>query len=167
MIMSHLEKDRLEYKYYLYNCVMVHDIENNIDKIEIPDFTMEHLIKIDIKYKKYLPHENEIVYQEENISIDKKIVNKMNNVFELNELFIEHVNNIEKLKSKINEYNSIEKYIKNKNQLNVLEKIKVDMNIKENKLQMYFREILPIIHNDEENLKSVKVLLLNKSFEND
>ena len=158
MIMSQLEKDRFKYIYYLYNCNLIHDIENNINEIETPDFTIEHVKIIDKKYKKYFPCMNEIVYQEENIKINEKIVNKMNNLFDLNELFIEHENNIEKLKNKINEYNSIEDYIKNKNKINFIETVKENMNIKAQKIQMYFREILPIIHDDEDNLKSVILL---------
>ena len=40
----------LDSKYYLYNCNLQRDIENNVGEIEIPEFTMEHINNIDKKY---------------------------------------------------------------------------------------------------------------------
>jgi hypothetical protein len=153
--------DQLEY--YLYNCNQKHDVENNIEEIEIPEFTIDHINMIDIKYKNIYPQENEIICQEQNNIIDEKVVNTMNDLFDLNELYMEHVNNIKKLKCKMIEYNSIGEYIKNKIQLTVVEKVDEYMLVKTKKLQMYYQDIVSIIENDEENLRSVSALLLNIS----
>ena len=65
----------------------------------------------------------------------------MRDSFELNELYIEHVDNMIKLKDKMNEYISI-----------------TDKTIK---IGLYFQDIIPIIQNDEDNLRIVLNILMN------
>ena len=131
----------LDSKHYLYNCNLQRDIENNIGEIEIPEFTMEHINNIDKKYKIYNSNINDIRIQNQYLYSDEEIVKKFSDSFELNELFIEHVVNMEKLQDKMNEYISITE--------------------KTNKLQIYFQDIIPVIQNDEDNLKTVLDLLSN------
>jgi hypothetical protein len=130
----------METTYYLYSCNLNHDIENNIGEIEIPEFTMEHVQLLDEKYKMHYSQVTDFECQDQNDILTDNNMNNITCLFELNELFIEHENIIEILTDKVNEYNSIE-------------------NTKTTKLQMYFQEILPNIHNDENNLNSVLDLL--------
>jgi len=152
--MDQIEYSRLEPNYYLYKCNQKYDLENNIGEIEIPEFTMENIKIIDEEYKIHMSQVNEIIYQ--NSNLDENDVNKMNDLFELNELFIEHINNNKKLTYIMNKYNS------NKTQLTVDGKINDYTIIRTNKIRMYFQEILPIIKNDEDNLNLVLILLSNK-----
>ena len=139
--------------YYLYNCNIYRDIENNIGEILVPEFTMEHVTQIDVIYKSYLSGINEVD------DPDEPDVNKMNDLFELNELFIEHEHNIELLTWNLIKYN----YIDTLNYLTTIERINAYMLVKSNKIRMYFQEILPVIRNDEDNLESVIVILSNMS----
>ena len=41
-----------EIKYYLYECNLNRDIENNIGEVKAPEFTMADIIIIDEKYKR-------------------------------------------------------------------------------------------------------------------
>ena len=156
MTMNEFVHHLLDSNHYLYNCNLQRDIENNIGEIEIPEFTMEHINNIDKKYmrrahgptvdkahacKIYNYNINDIEFQEQDRYSDDEIVKKMSDSFELNELYIEHVDNMVKLQDKMNEYISITE--------------------KTNKLQIYFQDIIPIIQNDEDNLKTVLNLLSN------
>ena len=145
--MDQIEYSRLEPNYYLYKCNQKYDLENNIGEIEIPEFTMENIKIIDEEYKIHMSQVNEIIYQ--NSNLDENDVNKMNDLFELNELFIEHINNIKKLTYIMNKYNS------NKTQLTVDGKINDYTIIRTNKIRMYFQEILPILQKDEDNYNSM------------
>jgi len=152
--------EQFEYNnYYLYDCNLTRDIENNIGEIKIPDFTMEHIIMIDEKYKQYFVYVNEIANQK-NKFIQQQI-NQMNNKFELNELYMEHVHNIEVLIIRMNEYNKISHHLMSKHKLTVEEKVHEYMFIRSKQIQMYFEDILPIIQNDKENLNSLIILLEN------
>jgi len=128
--------------YYLYNCNQVCDVENNIGEIEIPVpvFTMEHITKIDTNYKLYLSQVHDIAGPGQYNNLSVPIVNQMNDIFELNDLFMEHVLYIERLTRQMNEYNS--------HDIGKLHQI-----------QMYFREILPVIRKDENNLDEVLRIL--------
>jgi hypothetical protein len=139
--------------YYLYNCNIYRDIENNIGEILVPEFTMEHVTQIDEIYKSYLSGINEVD------DPDEPDVNKMNDLFELNELFIEHEHNIKLLTCNMIEYNSINTL----NYLTTIDRINAYMLVKSNKIRMYFQEILPVIRNDEDNLESVLLILSNMS----
>jgi hypothetical protein len=156
MIMNKNLNHLLDSKYYLYNCNLQRDIENNVGEIEIPEFTMEHINNIDKKYmhivhgpivdkahacKIYNYNINDNEFNEEYRYSNYEMVKKMNDSFELTELYIEHVDNIAKLQDKINEYTSITE--------------------KTNKIRMYFQDIIPIIQNDDENLKTVLDILSN------
>ena len=109
--MDQLGEYRLEQNYYLYKCNQKYDLENNIGEIEIPEFTMEHIKMIDEEYKIHMSQVNEIIYQ--NSNFDENHVNQMSDLFELNELFIEHINNIKELTYIKNKYHS------NKTQLSI------------------------------------------------
>ena len=121
---------------YLYNCNMYRDIENNIGQIEIPEFTKEHVKNIDDNYKQYLPRIIDISIHENNdCDCDTNLINKMTTYLELNELFIEHLDNITSMLDKVIKYKNI-----NENTM---------------KIQMYFQEIKPLIQDDTNNLQYV------------
>jgi len=156
MIMNKWIYHSLDAKYYLYKCNLQRDIENNLGEIDIPAFTMEHINNIDKKYmrrahmpvvakanacKIYNYNINNIEFQEHDEYSDDEIIKKMSDSFELNELYIEHVDNMIKLKDKMNEYISI-----------------TDKTIK---IGLYFQDIIPIIQNDEDNLRIVLNILMN------
>ena len=146
--MDILGQYKLESNYYLYNCNQTYDLENNIGEIEIPEFTMEHISMIDKHYKTYMSQVNEIIYDDNEIC-----VNQLSDIFELTELFLEHVDNIEELTHLMNKYNS---------QLTVDGKTNDYTSIRTDKIRMYLKEIQPIIKNDEDNLKLVLILLSNQ-----
>jgi hypothetical protein len=141
---------------YLFNCNLHRDIENNIGEVKIPEFSMEHIITIDEKYKKCFEKINKIVYQD--ISDEQQLI-QMTNKFELNELFTEHRHNIEVLIIRMNEYNTIHSRFTSKNKITIEEKVNESMFIRSKQFQMYFEDILPIIQLDKENLNSVMVLV--------
>ena len=70
---------------YLFRCNMTRDIENNVDEVETPEFTMEDVNEIDMNYK---IHMSELILfeREEEMSLQE-----MHTSFVLNELFIEHL----------------------------------------------------------------------------
>ena len=104
--------------YYLFDCNLHRDIENNIGEVKIPEFSMEHIITIDEKYKKRFEKINKIVYQD--ISDEQQLIQMTNN-FELNELFTEHIQNIEVLIIRMNEYNTIQRRFTSKNKKTIPE----------------------------------------------
>ena len=129
-------------KYYLYECNKKDDIENNIQEIQIPEFRMTDIRRIDQYYKKYFYQLQTNLIKKQ----DEEELEIMNKIFETNELYNEHLDIIENLKIKINEYNLIKKSTKNK---------KLLKNIK----QMYLREIKQLIKTDENNLNFVLNIL--------
>ena len=129
-------------KYYLYECNQKDDIENNIQEIQIPEFRMTDIRRIDQYYKKYFYQLKTNLIKKQ----DEEELEIMNKIFETNELYNEHLDIIENLKIKINEYNLIKKSTKNK---------KLLKNIK----QMYLREIKQLIKTDENNLNFVLNIL--------
>lgn len=155
--MEHIKQNK--HNYYLYNCNINHDIENNIGEVKIPEFTMEHIIAIDEKYNKCFEQLNEFVeqYQYQPNSVESEIIQMMNDL-EINELYTEHVDNMEVLIIRMNEYNNIRHHLISKHNLSVEEKIQEDMVIRSKQIQMYFEDILPIIQNDEDNLHSILAL---------
>jgi len=144
--------------YYLYNCNR--DIENNIGEIKIPEFTMEHILAIDEKYKKKIEQVNEIVYQNQDISDEQQIL-QMTNELAINELFAEHIVHMELLIVRMNEFNTLRHRLMSKQHLTVEQQMQEDMFIRSMQIQMYFGDILPIIQNDKENLNSIIILLEN------
>lgn len=128
------------YKYYLYECNRKDDIENNIEEIQNPEFKITDIIKNDQYYRKYFYKlHKKLLKKQDEYEEELEIANK---IFEINELFNEHLDIIENLKNKINEYNLIKKSIENK---------KLLKNVK----QIYFQEIKQMIENDEDNLNVV------------
>ena len=118
--------------YYLFDCNLHRDIENNIGEVKIPEFSMEHIITIDEKYKKRLEKINKIVYQD--ISDEQQLIQMTNN-FELNELFTEHIQNIEVLIIRMNEYNTIQRRFTSKNKKTIEEKVNEAMFIRSKQFQ--------------------------------
>ena len=114
---------------------MYRDIENNIGQLEIPEFTKEHVKHIDANYKIYLPRIIDISIH------DSYSVNILTTYFELNELFMEHLDNIRSMLDKVKKYKKIDESSK--------------------KIQMYFQEIKPIIEDDAYNLQDVLNILSN------
>ena len=147
--------------YYLYDCNLNRDIENNVGEVKVPEFTMEHIIMIDEYYKKYFIYINEIANQNQNKFNEQHII-QMNNKLELNELYMEHMHNIEVLIVRMNEYNTIrDRLTSNNNNLNMKEKVHEYMFIRSKQIEIYFENILPIIQRDKENLNSIMILLDN------
>jgi len=148
-----------KHNYYLYNCICNRDIENNIGEVKIPEFTMEHIIAIDEQYKTNFEQVNEIVYQDQDISDEQQIM-QMTNKLEINELFTEHIQNIEVLIIRMNEYNTIRHRLMSKHNLTTEEQMQEDMFIRSKQIQLYFGHILPVIQLDKANLHSILALFI-------
>jgi|AntAceMinimDraft_5_1070358.scaffolds.fasta_scaffold11214_3 hypothetical protein len=132
--------ESLETDYYLFQCNMNCDIENNVGELEIPVFTEEHVDQIDRNYKQNLPRGwSDPECYEENGLIDETTIVKMTNSFEINDLFFEHISYIVELRTKVNSYNKL--YDKTE------------------RLCMYFHEIVPILEKDRTNLKEMLSIL--------
>lgn len=125
--------------YYLIHCNRTRDIENNIGGVEMLEFTEDHINTIDRNYKNHLFKLNVMEFQGESGLFDEKSVRSLNNSFELNELFLEHVEYMTELRGRVNEFANISE--------------------KTNKIRMYFQEIVPIIQQDQYNLKEVLEIL--------
>tara|TARA_R110002072_G_scaffold217129_1_gene374710 strand:+ start:161 stop:571 length:411 start_codon:yes stop_codon:yes gene_type:complete len=125
--------------YYLIDCNRTRDIENNIGIVEMLEFTMDHVNIIDRNYKKHLFKVTDIEFQGESGLFDEISVRSLNNSFELNELFLEHVDYMTELRGRVNEFANISE--------------------KTNKIRMYFQEIVPIVQQDKYNLKEVLEIL--------
>jgi len=122
--------------------MMNRDIENNIGETEIPNFTIEHVNSLDKKYNLYFSKSYDAQFVDKCDDMD---ILKLSNIFELNELYIEHVDTMKQLLHKMREYNSIGEG----------ESITAYMNIRMNKIRMYFEDIVPLVESDEKNLKLV------------
>jgi len=138
-----------EIKYYLYECNLNHDIENNVGEVKAPEFTMEDIIIIDEKYKRC--YETLI----ENANKYQDTVDELTNILDINELYMEHTSNIGKLISMMNEYNAIYKFVALNTDLTPYERTTEYMNARSKQIQMYFQEIEPVIQADEEKLNSL------------
>lgn len=152
-----------EHNYYLYDCNVNRDIENNVGEVKPPDFTMEHIVSINEKYKKIFIFVTDVVHRNQNNRFN---IQQINNEFglidlELNELFMEHRQNIEMLMISMNEYNTIYRQLTSKNNLSIEEKVTECMFIRSKQIQLYFEDIVPIIKKDEENLNMVRGVLDN------
>ena len=156
MIMENDEP--LQSNEYLYKSNGNNDIENNIEEIEIPEFTMDHIREIDDNYNKSLSQFNDFNIH----SYEQNYNNSANELYDLltvNELYNEHLDNIELLQLKMNDYNSIEICELNTNQINTETHIKEYLNKRKYIREMYLEEILPIINNDAENLEKANNIL--------
>lgn len=155
MIMENDEP--LQSNEYLYKSNCYNDIENNIDEIEIPEFTIKHIQKIDKKYNNTLSQFNDFNIHSYDLNHNKS-ANELYDLLTVNELYNEHLNNIELLQFKMNDYNNLEIYKLN-NKILTENHITEYFIKKKTKLNMYLEEILPIINNDAENLEEVKKIL--------
>ena len=120
---------------YLFRCNMTRDIENNVDEVdevETPEFTMEDVNEIDMNYK---IHMSELILfeREEEMSLQE-----MHTSFVLNELFIEHLDYMQKLREMVTEYMNVDK--------------------KHERIRMYFQDITPLIRSDKDNLQEVRTI---------
>lgn len=115
---------------YLFRCNNIRDVENNIGEVEIPEFTMEYVNNLDTNYKKQFAK-----IRKENNNNDEISIRELHNNFELNELFIEHMDYITILRDMVSQY------------VNITEKHK--------RIRMYFQDILPILQKDKENVEDV------------
>ena len=145
---------------YLYKSNCNNDIENNIEEIEIPEFTREHVQEIDNNYRKYLSQFNDFNIHTYDIHYEQS-ANDLYDLLTINELYNEHLNNIELLQIKVDDYNSLEICELNTSQINTEKHITEYLNQKKYKRQMYLEKILPIIINDVENLEEAKKMLAN------
>ena len=107
MIMENDEP--LQSNEYLYKSNCYNDIENNIDEIEIPEFTIKHIQKIDKKYNNTLSQFNDFNIHSYDLNHNKS-ANELYDLLTVNELYNEHLNNIELLQFKMNDYNNLEIY---------------------------------------------------------
>ena len=115
---------------YLFRCNNIRDVENNIGEVEIPEFTMEYVNNLDTNYKKQFAK-----IRKENNNNDEISIRELHNNFELNELFIEHMDYITILRDMVIEY------------VNITEKHK--------RIRMYFQDILPVLQKSKENIEEV------------
>ena len=115
---------------YLFRCINISDVENNIGEVEIPEFTMEYVNNLDTNYKKQFAK-----IRKENNNNDEISIRELHNNFELNELFIEHMDYITILRDMVIQY------------VNITEKHK--------RIRMYFQDILPILQKNKENIEDV------------
>ena len=150
---------------YLYNSNCYNDIENNIEEIKIPEFTIKHINKIDKNYNKTLSKFNDFnSFRDFNMYTNNqkynRTANELYDLLTVYELYNEHLDNIELLQLKLNDYNTIEIYNLN-NKILTENHITDYLNKKKEKANMYLEEILPIIINDEENLDESLTLLKN------
>lgn len=115
---------------YLFRCNNIRDVENNIGEVEIPEFTMEYVNNLDTNYKKQFAK-----IRKENNNNNEISIRELHNNFELNELFIEHMDYITILRDMVIEY------------VNITEKHK--------RIRMYFQDILPVLQKSKENIEEV------------
>jgi len=143
------DDDDDEIKHYLYQCNLNRDIENNIGEVKAPEFTMEDIIIIDEKYKrcyeKLIGNANK--YQD--------TVDDLTNILDINELYMEHRSNIERLIIMMNEYNAMYTSVTLNPDLTLYEKTNKYMIVRSKQIQMYFQEIEPVLQEVKENLFEV------------
>jgi len=126
-------------RYYLDNCNTVRDIENNIGVVEMLEFTDDHVDVIDRNYKKHFGKLNDIEFQGDFGFFHDFSVRSLQNLFELNDLFVEHLDYITELRGCVNEFMYVSDATK--------------------KIRMYFQKIVPIVEKDQYNLKEVLEIL--------
>lgn len=151
---------------YLYKSICYNDIENNIEEIKIPEFTIKHIKQIDKNYNKTLSKFDDFnSFKDFNMYTNtQKYIRTSNELYDLltvYELYNEHLDNIELLQFKMNDYNNLEIYNLNNSKILTEKHITEYLNKKKGKLNMYLEEILPIINNDAENLDEALTLLTN------
>lgn len=115
------------------------DIENNMEETQLPEFTLYYVAELDHKYKHHLPDTTEIKYPWHIYDLNECKLDNLISIFELNELFTEHIDNISQLTDYVRRYESIHDNM--------------------TKLELYYQEIEPIIINDKKNLDTVLEIL--------
>ena len=137
-------------KYYLYECNLNRDIENNIGEVKAPEFTMEDIIIIDEKYKqcyeKIIKNANK--YQD--------TVDDLTNILDINETYMEHRSNVERLITMMNEYNAMYTSVTLNKNLTFYVKMNEYMVVRSKQIHMYFQEIEPVLNLVNENLFELK-----------
>ena len=140
------EDDDNKNKYYLYECNLNRDIENNIGEVKAPEFTMEDIIIIDEKYKqcyeKIIKNANK--YQD--------TVDDLTNILDINETYMEHRSNVERLITMMNEYNAMYTSVTLNKNLTFYVKMNEYMVVRSKQIHMYFQEIEPVLNLVNENL---------------
>ena len=128
---------------YLQKTNDKHDIENNMEATRLPEFTLYYVTELDKKYRRYLPDMTEIKYPWHIYDLDECNIDNLITIFELTELFTEHIDNISQLMDYVRRYESLSE--------NAM------------KMEMYHQEIKLILENEKENLNTViKLLYDNK-----
>ena len=151
-----IKNNNLKDNIYLYECNKISDIENNINEVKIPKFTIENIKIIDKKYKKKISKvDNDIILLNNKLIFKNNFnmgeykntinLNKTIKLFELNEIYNEYLYILEKLKFKTNKYNSLQ--INNFDNNYLLYK-----NVK---IEIYFNEIVLLITEIENNIKLI------------
>lgn len=115
------------------------DIENNMEESQLPIFTLYYVTELDKNYRRHLPTTTNIKYPHHIYDLNECKIDNLITIFELNELFTEHVDNISQLTDYVRRYESL-----NENAM---------------KRQMYCQEIKPMLENEKENLNTVIELL--------
>ena len=140
------EDDEDDIKYYLYECNLNRDIENNIGEVKAPEFTMKDIIIIDEKYKRCYEKliKNANKYQD--------TVDELTNILDINELYMEHRSNVERLITMMNEYNAIYTSVTLNQDLTLYEKMNEYMVVRSKQIQIYFHEIEPVLQGVKDNL---------------
>ena len=124
---------------YLQKTNDKHDIENNMEATRLPEFTLYYVTELDKNYRYHLPDMTEIKYPWHIYDLGECKLDNLISIFELNELFTEHIDNISQLMDYVRRYESLSE--------NAM------------KLEMYRQEIDPIIISDKKNLNTVLEIL--------
>ena len=126
---------------WLKSCNLDNDIENNMEETQVPEFTLYYVTELDHKYKDHLPDTREIKYPWHIYDLDECKIDNLISIFELNELFTEHIDNISQLTDYVRRYESLSKHAM--------------------KIQLYCQKIKPILEHENDNLNTVIELLYN------
>jgi len=116
-----------------------HDIENNMAATRLPEFTLYYVTELDKIYRHHLPDTTEIKYPWHIYDLDECKIDNLITIFELTELFTEHIDNISQLMDYVRIYESLSE--------NAM------------KMDMYRQKIKPILENEKKNLNTVIELL--------
>ncbi len=126
---------------WLKSCNLDNDIENNMEETQVPEFTLYYVTELDHKYKDHLPDTREIKYPWHIYDLGECKIDNLISIFELNELFTEHIDNISQLTDYVRRYESLSKHAM--------------------KIQLYCQKIKPILEHENDNLNTVIELLYN------
>ena len=137
---------------------MSNDIENNINEIIIPEFTLDIIEGIENHYYEELTIAQKIY--ETNSDSDSEDIEDLYTSFHFNELINEHISNVKKMYIKLDIYNSIENL--SSASLTSMEKITEYKNNKLHKCEFYLDEIEPLIKSDLENLYEILSIIKSK-----